>query len=401
MNERVVRVFVCLTFGALAGACTTVEVYPGEPGATADAGPGGGGLVCGSNTHEVNGVCEGCPTGTATDADGVCRPYAQPGDGGYACGPGTHEVGGLCVPDGADGGLVCGPGTHAAGGACVPDPTHGADGGLVCGPGTHEEAGACVRNDLEGYELRAVTTEIPADGHSKYPLLAIGTRADGSPATDMIVLGVTRLGAGSFTDATLTLEPLGTTTYFVPCDGLDVGCLGPVTVVMALASAPTVPVASVNLELVMPMGVGSAAPCLTGGNVMFFDGHDDWVYDGMLTVTQATWGASGGTSTLGIHLTPAGMSQGLWWDLDFNTTRLGVPLAPGVYEDAERAAFASPDHPGIDVSGDGRGCNTIRGRFEVHDYELVNGRVKNATVSFEQHCEGGTNVLNGCVHYEE
>jgi hypothetical protein len=388
-------VVVSLAAGALLGGCTTVEVYGQEPGA--DAGPGGG-LVCGSGTHEVNGACEGCPTGTASDADGVCRAIAQPTDGGHACGPGTHEAGGLCLPDAGDGGLVCGPGTHEAGGACV---ANASDGGLVCGPGTHEAGGACVANDLAGYELRAVVTEIPADGHTKYPLLALGTLDDGSPATDMVVLGVARLGAGQLTDATLTLSTLGTTTYFVPCDALDVGCLGPVTVTMALATAPQVPVASVNLELVMPVGVGSAAPCLTGGNVMFFDGHDDWVYDGMLTVTQGSWGASGGSSSLGVHLTPAGMNQGLWWDLDFNTTQLGVPLAPGVYEDAERAAFVSPDHPGIDVSGDGRGCNTITGRFQVHEYELVNGRVKKATVSFEQHCEGGPNVLNGCVHYEE
>ena len=41
---------------------------------------------------------------------------------------------------------------------------------------------------------------------------------------------------------------------------------------------------------VRPAGVGSVAPCLVGGNVMFFDGND-YIYNGMLTVTQGAFTA--------------------------------------------------------------------------------------------------------------
>jgi hypothetical protein len=45
----------------------------------------------------------------------------------------------------------------------------------------------------------------------------------------------------------------------------------------------------------------------------------------------------------------------------------GQPLVPGVYEHAERAAFRSAGHPGLDINGDGRGCNDVGGAFAVRD----------------------------------
>ncbi|MFL6283292.1 MAG: hypothetical protein ACJ74Q_09150 [Pyrinomonadaceae bacterium] len=60
-------------------------------------------------------------------------------------------------------------------------------------------------------------------------------------------------------------------------------------------------------------------------------------------------------------------SNGHWWYLNFSTVRLGTNLVPGVYTNAERAPFASNGHPGIDIFGDGRGCNTITGSFRIHE----------------------------------
>lgn len=48
----------------------------------------------------------------------------------------------------------------------------------------------------------------------------------------------------------------------------------------------------------------------------------------------------------------------------------------------------------------GRGCNTIAGRFQVHQFELDGTAVSRALVSFEQHCENGAAMLSGCVRYE-
>ncbi len=41
----------------------------------------------------------------------------------------------------------------------------------------------------------------------------------------------------------------------------------------------------------------------------------------------------------------------------------GQELLPGVYEGATRWPFQDPSTPGLDFSGDGRGCNTLTGRF--------------------------------------
>lgn len=249
------------------------------------------------------------------------------------------------------------------------------------------------------FELRVLDPQISADGHSKVPVLAIGTDAGGNPSTLQVVLNTSRAGAGTFDRPAPTLDAFGATVYFTPCNATTPGCTGPVDLTLALASDPATQVASVAVNLVTPTGVGSAAPCLAGGNSMFFDG-DDYIYNGMMNVTQGSFGASGSANALSIHVVPSSQMQGLWWDLDFNTQQLGVPLAEGVYEMAQRAPFAQPGHPGLEVSGDGRGCNTISGRFQVESFIMNGSGVQSATVSFEQHCDETGPALNGCIHYE-
>jgi hypothetical protein len=54
----------------------------------------------------------------------------------------------------------------------------------------------------------------------------------------------------------------------------------------------------------------------------------------------------------------------------------------------------------MDVSGSGRGCNTLTGRFEI--LELVrtpSGGIERCAVDFEQHCEGGVAALHGALRY--
>jgi hypothetical protein len=92
-----------------------------------------------------------------------------------------------------------------------------------------------------------------------------------------------------------------------------------------------------------------------------------------------------------------------WWYPNFNTLHIPGNLIPGYYPDAERAPFASPGHPGIDITGDGRGCNTIKGTFTVldavYDYSSATPKVVRFAATFEQHCEGGTGALVGTIAY--
>jgi len=93
--------------------------------------------------------------------------------------------------------------------------------------------------------------------------------------------------------------------------------------------------------------------------------------------------------------------------LFFGTDALGIPIQPGFYPDAERADFASPGHPGLDVSFQNRGCNMLIGSFTIHEV-LFSDRAQAATgspiesfsASFEQHCEGADPALFGTFVYQ-
>jgi hypothetical protein len=89
-----------------------------------------------------------------------------------------------------------------------------------------------------------------------------------------------------------------------------------------------------------------------------------------------------------------------FWDLDFATERIGGPLRVGSFVDAQRAAFADTGHPGIDVGGDGVGCNTISGSFEITEVTYSFDAIATFSATFEQHCDEQPPALRGCVHYE-
>jgi len=85
--------------------------------------------------------------------------------------------------------------------------------------------------------------------------------------------------------------------------------------------------------------------------------------------------------------------------LDFSTRGLGVPLTAGIfYDNAERAAFASPGHPGLDVSYGHRGCNRVRGSFTVNQLSFSAGALDTFSVSFSQFCDAGA-MMNGTFYY--
>ena len=80
----------------------------------------------------------------------------------------------------------------------------------------------------------------------------------------------------------------------------------------------------------------------------------------------------------------------------------GQALAPGLYTNAMRTPFRAATHPGIDIYGDGRGCNTDSGSFRVRDIAWgANGTLQRVSLTYEQHCEGGIPALFGEVRYKE
>jgi hypothetical protein len=143
----------------------------------------------------------------------------------------------------------------------------------------------------------------------------------------------------------------------------------------------------------------SAALCLTGGSVLYLDGDPGaYIFSGMQTTQVTLWSPiNGDADTFWFESSPAD------WAIAFSSQQLGQPLAVGRYDNAMRHPFESAGHPGLDISGNGRGCNMETGWFEI---ESISGGPANTgftelTATFEQHCEGGTPALRGCVHFEK
>ena len=79
--------------------------------------------------------------------------------------------------------------------------------------------------------------------------------------------------------------------------------------------------------------------------------------------------------------------------LFFGTDQLGVPIQPGTYPNAQRADFATPGHPGLDVSFQNRGSNTLTGSFTILDVTFFSDPLAGLQIAtfhaqFEQHSEG-------------
>src|SRR6218665_341453 len=169
-----------------------------------------------------------------------------------------------------------------------------------------------------------------------------------------------------------------------------------------------------SLDVVeQPEALATTLSCTAPTGTLFLDGDAgnpvlgqprDYVHPGADVITNGTWNAYVYSSTsrdyVRLDLTPTNSSQGLLWDVELSSRALGRPLTVGTYTNAQRAAFASAGHPGLDVGGDGRGCNTIAGEFQIHEIVWDSVGLRKLSASFRQRCEGGTAVLRGMVAYE-
>ena len=148
-------------------------------------------------------------------------------------------------------------------------------------------------------------------------------------------------------------------------------------------------------------GTDAHALPVTEGSFSFSGDEGDWVSGGRSyaysTASQDRLNISADTTGNAIHFSVDG-ANGDWWTLDLAAPS-GKTLAPGTYTGATRHPFNEPTEPGLDLSGNGRGCNTLTGEFTIGDVEFgPQGYVKKLDASFVQHCEGGTTAARGEVH---
>ncbi|MDQ6946393.1 MAG: thrombospondin type 3 repeat-containing protein, partial [Actinomycetota bacterium] len=156
---------------------------------------------------------------------------------------------------------------------------------------------------------------------------------------------------------------------------------------------------------VLAIAMASASPALAAGKaakgktrLTFRSARGDYIGQGL---TQAWTPASGSfTASHSAGLVTISFNGGsTTWGLNFKA-RSGAELTPGPYEGATRYPFQSPSTPGLDISGSGRGCNTLTGRFDVLEAVYgADGSVQRFAANFEQHCEGAAAALRGNVRY--
>ncbi|MEV4539846.1 hypothetical protein AB0J82_39345 [Asanoa sp. NPDC049518] len=138
--------------------------------------------------------------------------------------------------------------------------------------------------------------------------------------------------------------------------------------------------------------VSSGSVSFSGDQGDYITQGDSYAYstgggDG-LTVSSAT----GSTVSVSINA-----YNGDWWTLTFDAPGT-QKLAPRTYSAAHRYPFNGTG-PGLELSGEGRGCNELTGSFTVTKATFgADGYVQAFDATFEQHCEGGAAAARGKVH---
>lgn len=89
-----------------------------------------------------------------------------------------------------------------------------------------------------------------------------------------------------------------------------------------------------------------------------------------------------------------------WWFLDIAAAQ-GEALQVGSYENAYRAAFRPDGSPGLDFGGNGRGNNTLTGRFDVLEVTFDDfGQLQSFAADFTQFDEGWPEArVDGRIRY--
>jgi uncharacterized repeat protein (TIGR01451 family) len=87
------------------------------------------------------------------------------------------------------------------------------------------------------------------------------------------------------------------------------------------------------------------------------------------------------------------------WSAEFQLPRTLTQFEPGTHANLARYPFHDPAVGGLNWSGEGRGCNTLRGSFTVSRAVYANGVLEAIDLSFEQFCEGGAGALRGQIHW--
>ncbi|NEV63155.1 DUF4082 domain-containing protein [Thiorhodococcus minor] len=149
--------------------------------------------------------------------------------------------------------------------------------------------------------------------------------------------------------------------------------------------------------------VNSDLPVTRGHSLLRFDSETgDYIGQGLVHTWTPEDGSFGAERNFdqGVSIDFDGLTPSTWWSLDFAAAQ-AVDLERGAYEDATRFPFNAESEPGLSISGSGRGCNTLSGRFDVLEARYSDaGSVERFAADFEQHCEGADPALFGSIRFD-
>lgn len=87
------------------------------------------------------------------------------------------------------------------------------------------------------------------------------------------------------------------------------------------------------------------------------------------------------------------------WRGGFLLPSAAAELQAGYFDGLTRTPFADRAVGGVEWSGEGRGCNTIKGWVVIDKIELTGSVITALDLRFEQRCEGGATALHGQIHW--
>lgn len=290
---------------------------------------------------------------------------------------------------------------HGNGPSLAPDASPGADAAVdavepTCGAGTIEIDHTCFPATTRRFEIRIDEIEVGANGRTRREVLVVGVEPDGSAVRERVIVALDRASAGTLEDRFLTLGAHGATTTLTPCLDSTPDCLGAATLTLALASDPETVVATAAISLVAPINVSSVAPCVDRARRFHLQHGPD-----TFEAEEGAWFVTNQFSnSLALELTPIADDNLRRAVFTFDSVQVGVPLAPGIFDDVRRASSQTPGHPGLEVIANSLGCNQLTGRFQIHHYTRDTGTSTfDLLVSFEQFCDADPVPLEGCVRY--
>ena len=175
-------------------------------------------------------------------------------------------------------------------------------------------------------------------------------------------------------------------------------CLGPVTIRVALSSAPDVVLAeSGALTLTTDPDIGSPAACLYSNNALFLDGTSQDQLIGTSLIRDATFDPTGAARQLiKVGVNPAGVTKptyGAYWNVSLGNTALMTDLVKGIYRKSAGATQT------FTIARTNTSTSCSAGDFQILDLAWAGNQLDRLLATFNLACSPIGSTLRGCIRF--